>query len=345
MTATIPEIEITELEKIEATRVDGVASPANGIPILLMKSVQAEPDEMLMNDATLDVEKANPGCGCCPDCTMDDTSKAVVGGKVDQKPDISLGEKILGLLGQAMGNESQEVAAGHHGEAGDVHMLAQAHDIVHAWCNGEKTHPDGLKSAAPVDEDAEKAKLSSAERNALPDSAFALPGRHYPIHDENHAHAALSEVAQHGTPEEKAKVRAAVRRRYPDIKVDGDSSKSVADVAEGEATVDDVTQGTDDQIAKAVEAAVTKALQPYEERIKSLGAELAKVKATPIPGGPVLSANARPQGERTAELSEWSAKAAHMEKLADQVNDPEMRAGYANLARQYAEKATQPSTQ
>lgn len=60
-------------------------------------------------------------------------------------------------------------------------------------------------------------KLTAAARNALPDSAFALPGRRYPIHDMNHARDALAMVAQHGTPEEKVKVRAAVHRRYPAI--------------------------------------------------------------------------------------------------------------------------------
>lgn len=65
------------------------------------------------------------------------------------------------------------------------------------------------------------AKLTAAERDGLPDSDFALAGREYPIHDEGHAHAALSEVATHGTPEEKRKVRAAVKMRYPDIDVSG----------------------------------------------------------------------------------------------------------------------------
>jgi len=63
----------------------------------------------------------------------------------------------------------------------------------------------------------EKAKLKAKTRNALPDSAFALPGRRYPIHDISHARNALSRVAQNGTPEEKAKVRAAVHRKYPEI--------------------------------------------------------------------------------------------------------------------------------
>lgn len=59
--------------------------------------------------------------------------------------------------------------------------------------------------------------LSTKARKALPSSDFALPGQRYPIEDKNHARNALSRVAQNGTPAEKAKVRAAVHRKYPDI--------------------------------------------------------------------------------------------------------------------------------
>jgi len=52
----------------------------------------------------------------------------------------------------------------------------------------------------------------------LAKTQFAIPGdRAYPIHDEAHARNALARVAQHGTPEEKRRVRAAVARRYPNI--------------------------------------------------------------------------------------------------------------------------------
>jgi len=61
-------------------------------------------------------------------------------------------------------------------------------------------------------------KLTTAARNALPSSAFVFPAqRAYPIHDENHARDALARVAQNGSPSEKAKVRAAVKKRYPGI--------------------------------------------------------------------------------------------------------------------------------
>ena len=71
--------------------------------------------------------------------------------------------------------------------------------------------------------------LSAKERRALPNKDFALPGKgegpqgkqagSYPIPDEKHARSALSLVSQHGTPEEKAKVRAKVKKKFPGIQV------------------------------------------------------------------------------------------------------------------------------
>lgn len=56
--------------------------------------------------------------------------------------------------------------------------------------------------------------LRAKTRSRLPDSAFALPGRRYPIHDLAHAKNALSRVAANGSPDERKKVRAAVARKY-----------------------------------------------------------------------------------------------------------------------------------
>lgn len=61
------------------------------------------------------------------------------------------------------------------------------------------------------------AKLTTKERNALPASSFAGPDRSYPVEDESHARNALARVSQHGSPEEKAKVRAKVHKRFPGI--------------------------------------------------------------------------------------------------------------------------------
>lgn len=69
--------------------------------------------------------------------------------------------------------------------------------------------------------------LTTAARNAMPRSEFALPGKgegpkgngsgSYPIPDASHARNALARVAQHGTPAEKEKVRAAVHGKFPQI--------------------------------------------------------------------------------------------------------------------------------
>lgn len=62
------------------------------------------------------------------------------------------------------------------------------------------------------------AKLTAAKRNKLPTSSFAIKSdRSYPINDPSHARNALARVSQFGSPEEKAKVRAAVANRYPGI--------------------------------------------------------------------------------------------------------------------------------
>jgi hypothetical protein len=68
------------------------------------------------------------------------------------------------------------------------------------------------------------AELTSRGRKQIKPSNFAIPASQsdtgaakYPIQDAAHARNALSRVAQNGTPAEKAKVRAAVARKYPGI--------------------------------------------------------------------------------------------------------------------------------
>lgn len=51
------------------------------------------------------------------------------------------------------------------------------------------------------------ARLTAAERRALPSSAFADPAhRAYPMNDANHVAAAKSMVAAHGTTKQKRQV-------------------------------------------------------------------------------------------------------------------------------------------
>jgi hypothetical protein len=70
------------------------------------------------------------------------------------------------------------------------------------------------------------AKLTYKARKSLPSKSFVFKkDRSYPIHDKAHARNALARVSQHGSSAEKAKVRAAVKRKYPTIeqKLEGKS--------------------------------------------------------------------------------------------------------------------------
>ena len=62
------------------------------------------------------------------------------------------------------------------------------------------------------------AELTTKQRDRMAKSEFAIPGkRAYPLNDKNHARNALARVSQHGSPAEKAKVRAAVKSKFPSI--------------------------------------------------------------------------------------------------------------------------------
>lgn len=67
--------------------------------------------------------------------------------------------------------------------------------------------------------------LDANARKHIAPHNFALPGGRYPIHDITHARNALARVSQYGTPEEKAKVKAAVHKKYPSI---GEGIKNMA---------------------------------------------------------------------------------------------------------------------
>lgn len=62
------------------------------------------------------------------------------------------------------------------------------------------------------------ARLTTAARNALPDSAFAGPNRSYPVEDAAHARAALSllhNASSSAQPKIKARAKAKLSKHAP----------------------------------------------------------------------------------------------------------------------------------
>lgn len=80
------------------------------------------------------------------------------------------------------------------------------------------------------------ARLTARARQSLPRKDFALPGKgegpkgagsgSYPIPDKPHARSALQRVSQHGSSAEKKTVRAAVKRKFPNIKQGSSKGKN-----------------------------------------------------------------------------------------------------------------------
>lgn len=78
--------------------------------------------------------------------------------------------------------------------------------------------PPWLKKKDGMDEAAiQEAPLTAKQRDKLPDSAFALPGRQYPIDTPERARAAMARVQQFGSASDKKRVMAAVKKKYPDM--------------------------------------------------------------------------------------------------------------------------------
>lgn len=186
--------------------------------------------------------------------------------------------------------------------------------------------------------------LSTEARNNLSGSDFALPGRRYPIHDLAHARNALARVAQSGDSDEQSKVKAAVYRKYPDLKPPAktlDSSdrrgqmftketiKTLASIAgiTDQAEIDNLVALTDNDggdEAKVLEAIEAAKPEPAPEKTLEELAEAKGVKILPVEEHTQLEAKAgeadtlrsqlearenAPEGEKNLEqLAEESGK-------------------------------------
>lgn len=63
------------------------------------------------------------------------------------------------------------------------------------------------------------ARLKAAQRKKLKSSQFALPEKKgYPINDIGHGRKAI-QLAGHASPTDQKRIKAAVKRKFPSIKV------------------------------------------------------------------------------------------------------------------------------
>jgi hypothetical protein len=163
--------------------------------------------------------------------------------------------------------------------------------------------PESDQIEEEVTDEAAKAKLKAKDRKKLADSDFALPEkREYPIPDENHARAALS-MLHNATPAEQRKIRAAVRRRYPQIEQSKKSSPGVPAYA----TQTPVEGGHFDSPGSGGRGTMTTGVKhPHEDPSYALGGQTpyvipAEAKAyAPDPNPPAPGRQNRPEGMEAA---------------------------------------------
>lgn len=110
-----------------------------------------------------------------------------------------------------------------------------------------------------------------------------------------------------------------------------DPQKDAEKASDDKTAAEDTSQKHDEIIKSDLfKAALAEAVRPFEDALKAVRDELAKVKETPIPGGPVQTV---PTAIRdTRKRDESLAKAARYERMAEEVSEPDLRAHYQRVA-------------
>lgn len=251
-------VEITELEKIEAERVDGVANPANGFPILMLKSLpDKDPDTA---DAAKDAIKSAAAellaavTALVPGV---DLSAPITKADGDEAANIGDAQSAIAMIARLIVREAESLAAGNLGEACDISDLLCAVDALRWFINDERYE---------------------AAEDAVVTIAMSAPT---------------------------------------------DTTKT---------TGADLAPALDEtRINEIIKAALAEATKSHEAQLAAVRDELAKVKATPIPGGPVLTRTAD-DAAKAAQRDHHAHKAAYYRTLAEQVSDQRTAAGYRELA-------------
>ena len=272
--------------------------------------------------------------------------KAIVGKKVDEAPDIAGGTAVLAQIADLIIAEAQELKSGQAGEISDIQQLACAAEMIWCWRTGEESVASGsVMPATALMQSAWAAEVakggrdySAAERKEMAGDGRALPDGSYPIADEHDLNSAAI-LARSGHGDVSAATKHIGKRAkelgVPNPLDSGSDDTAKSSIAEGGTNVDTGDQGTG-SLLKAVEDAVTKATAPLKEQIDLLSGELAKVKATPVPGGPVLSRNVQVKQPGTAANEDKVAKAAYYREQAQlwDSQDRQTADGYRKLARE-----------
>ncbi len=124
----------------------------------------------------------------------------------------------LAVLSQFVdGDTLDSIQAAIEDQFGDPADQPEPMDMGDDYAYGD---PDEDEYSYAESQRLREAPLDAKKRNSLDDSDFALPGRKYPIDTPERARSALARVEQFGSDSDKSKVKAAVKKKYPDMKME-----------------------------------------------------------------------------------------------------------------------------
>ena len=349
------DVELTEFVEIDVQSIKGVRHGANGFPPLLMKglAVAKGQRDCPKCDKSYDADHQGDKCeNCGSDLPDVPASKAAADGKVNCPTCDGDGKIMAGkrdcpdcdASGKVTPAKAASLTAKSAGPPPWRDTAAKAVNVIRmgqfppasAWTMIKAIDADGNVDEQPDLDGGQQAialiaKLIQYEADEL---AAGNAGEAADIEMLCCAVNLLRSWMQGEASVQQGNVQPADMLMQSAAKADADDAAKSA-IAEGGANVDTGDQGTGSEaMAKAVEDAIAKATAPIQELRKELEATLAKVKATPVPGGPSLSHNVQVKTPGGVQDAGMAAKAALMRAKAETATSPGDREGYLAYARE-----------
>lgn len=247
-------------------------------------------------------------------------TKAIDQHKLDND-DVKGAFKAIARISDLIISEAKGLGQGDLHEIYDIQRLMDAACALQCFIGAEQGETDkrsqddalpeyATYAATPDDDDALKKYVSAAARRSAAKAGNALPDGSYPIRNTKELHAAIV-LAQSGHGNVAA-AKKLIKRRARELGAQSmlpaswgggkSKMKSKKNKANAPATTKALSteSGTvvPSNLTEIVKTAVAEAAKADKKRIKALEADLAKVLATPIPGGPQIVA---PAQQRTAD--------------------------------------------
>jgi hypothetical protein len=251
-------------------------------------------------------------------------------GTIDETADIEGAKRIVSLMADLVISEARELKAGRMAELRDIETLMQACRSMYSFIANEGYQHGSRPPGAPegmdempkaVEPDITKRDFSAKQREQAAESGAAMPDGSFPIKTAEDLENAVGLWGNAKNPD-AAKAHIISRARALGLVGSLPDSWNVGDKA---ATID-----IQSEITKAVTAATAEVTSSYEARLATVQAQLTKVLATEIPGGPVIFP-VQPPVNKTV-VSDSVSKAAYYRQIAERTSDPGIAQAYRELA-------------